>query len=219
MSIADRKERERQEMRQGILQAAAHLFVTEGFPKTTIRAIASEIEYSPGTIYTYFKDKQEILNALFHQFFDELNIALRTAGEAVESTNRLTAIGRAYIDFALQNPEHYELMFLMNHERLEKNLPDVSPEVDCFDAETGKKVESAQDDGSFQYMQEAIQLAIQSGRQPRYDLHTSTLLAWSLVHGIVALHIRGFLQMYPPDYLQIMIHHAVDGISSSIFLD
>ena len=55
MGVTERKERERQEMRQRILDAAQQVFVEEGYEKASIRNIAERIEYSPATIYLYFK--------------------------------------------------------------------------------------------------------------------------------------------------------------------
>ena len=59
MGIPDRKEREKQELRDLILKEARALFLEEGFEKTSLRKIAERIEYSPTTIYLYFKDKNE----------------------------------------------------------------------------------------------------------------------------------------------------------------
>jgi AcrR family transcriptional regulator len=60
MGILERKEREKQEMRDLILNVATEMFIEEGYDKTSIRKIADKIEYSPATIYLYFKDKDEI---------------------------------------------------------------------------------------------------------------------------------------------------------------
>lgn len=72
MGVADRKEREKEEMKTKILEAAKKLFLDHGFEKTSIRNIAEEIEYSPGTIYLYFKDKNELLFALHQEAFQGL---------------------------------------------------------------------------------------------------------------------------------------------------
>jgi AcrR family transcriptional regulator len=61
MGVADRKERERVELRSKNLGAAKELFLDRGFKKTSIRNIAELIEHSPGIIYLYFKDKNEDL--------------------------------------------------------------------------------------------------------------------------------------------------------------
>ena len=60
MTITTRKERQKEELKGKILQAAKELFMEKGFEDTSIRNIAEKIEYSPTTIYLYFKDKDDI---------------------------------------------------------------------------------------------------------------------------------------------------------------
>jgi len=60
MGLKERKERDKLEMKDRILQSAHQLFVEKGFEQVSIRNIAEAIEYSPATIYLYFKDKDEI---------------------------------------------------------------------------------------------------------------------------------------------------------------
>ena len=55
MGINERKERDRQDLRKSIMDAAREVFLEKGFEQTSIRAIAQKIEYSPTTIYLYFK--------------------------------------------------------------------------------------------------------------------------------------------------------------------
>jgi AcrR family transcriptional regulator len=71
MGISERKEREKQEMREKILLVATEMFIEEGYDKTSIRKIADKIEYSPATIYLYFKDKDEIFHAIHDKGFDK----------------------------------------------------------------------------------------------------------------------------------------------------
>ena len=61
MSIVARKEKQKQEIRSLILEESMKLFVEEGFSKVSVRKIAERIQYSPTTLYLYFKDKNEIL--------------------------------------------------------------------------------------------------------------------------------------------------------------
>ena len=60
MGIAERKEREREEVKDLILNAAREIFLSEGYENTSIRKIATKIEYSPGIIYHHFKDKNDL---------------------------------------------------------------------------------------------------------------------------------------------------------------
>jgi AcrR family transcriptional regulator len=61
MGIQERKEKQKLEIRKAILEASIKLFKEEGFDNVSIRKIAEIIQYSPTTIYLYFKDKKEIL--------------------------------------------------------------------------------------------------------------------------------------------------------------
>ena len=69
MGVKERKEREKHDMRELILKAAHQIFVDKSFEEVSIRNIADEIEYSPATIYLYFKDKNEIFYALHTEAF------------------------------------------------------------------------------------------------------------------------------------------------------
>ena len=67
MSVAERKARQKEELKALILKASMKLFVEKGIEQTTIRNIADAIDYSIGTVYVYFKDKNAILHALHTQ--------------------------------------------------------------------------------------------------------------------------------------------------------
>ena len=111
MTIAKRKERQKEELRGKILEAAKALFIERGFEDTSIRTIAEKIEYSPTTIYLYFKDKDDIFYALHQEGFLLLNQYLRALQNVPDPFERLKAICKAYI-ICPQNREFYDLMFI-----------------------------------------------------------------------------------------------------------
>ena len=69
MGIAERRDREKQELRDKILEKAKTILVKEGQDNLSIRNIAAAVEYSPATIYLYFKDKDEIVYELMEMGF------------------------------------------------------------------------------------------------------------------------------------------------------
>jgi AcrR family transcriptional regulator len=73
MSTIDRKAKEKEALKALILKGAKKLFVEKGIEHTTIRNIAEEINYSVGTVYVYFKDKNDILHDLHTIGFQELD--------------------------------------------------------------------------------------------------------------------------------------------------
>lgn len=213
MGISERKEREREEMRGKILQAAAFLFVRDGFEKTTIRSIAAHIEYSPGTIYLYFKDKAEIMSALFGTLFKDFAQKLRDVSSHADPKHAVLEVGLNYLDFALANPMHYELMFMMDH-RQRGAEPAQEPDASDCDSPAGL----AADEG-FNYLMQSLQAAQQAGRNLRFDLHTSTLTAWAGVHGVVSLYLRGFLDAYPEELRKQVMRNTIQSLEGAIFQD
>ena len=105
MAIQERKAREKEQLRRQILDAARELFVTEGYENVSMRKIADKIEYSPTTIYLYFKDKAELLSAVCREtllnFLSTLEMLSRDMSNPVKT---LRKSGRAYVEFGLKYP-------------------------------------------------------------------------------------------------------------------
>ncbi|HEU0002835.1 MAG TPA: TetR/AcrR family transcriptional regulator [Ktedonobacteraceae bacterium] len=111
MGIKQRREREKQEVRQGILMAAREIARQEGWQSVTIRKVAERIEYSPPTIYEYFESKEDILLELLRGGFCQMAAALRTARETTaDPEQRLINMAEVYWNFAMNNPELYQVM-------------------------------------------------------------------------------------------------------------
>src|SRR5215203_1044247 len=101
MGTKDRRIREKQDLRQEILDAARDLFVSEGYQAVSMRKIADKIEYSPATIYLHFRDKDELLDCLLEEAFAKLDRKLE-ARIGDETTDPLELLRRgllAYVAF------------------------------------------------------------------------------------------------------------------------
>ena len=112
MGTTERRERERQELRERILDAARTLFAEQGYDAVTMRKIADRIEYSPTAIYFHFKDKQTLLQELCDTDFGALAHEFQKIARIGDPVDRLRQIGRAYVEFAIAYPNHYRLMFM-----------------------------------------------------------------------------------------------------------
>ncbi len=78
MGTVERREREKQELRTRILDAARELFAELGYEAVTMRKIAERIEYSPTAIYFHFKDKDALMRELCEMDFSTLAQQFRT---------------------------------------------------------------------------------------------------------------------------------------------
>jgi AcrR family transcriptional regulator len=118
MGVAERKSRRKEGVRHQILDAARDLFVSEGYDSVSMRKIAERIEYAPGTIYLYFHDKAEILETLCQQTFEKLRARLdaiqKDPGDPIEGLRRGL---RTYIQFGLDNPNHYITAFVIGKQQ------------------------------------------------------------------------------------------------------
>ncbi len=200
MGIAERRENDRQKMRGLILDTAMKLFLKEGFEHVTIRAIAQAIEYSPATLYLYFKDKNDILYALQTMGFDKLYEKQREVLTIKDPRKRLRQMGRIYIEFALKNPEYYDLMFIMRgpvKKMKEKNK-----------WEAGQR--------SYEFLKENIKECMAAGYLMKTDEDVATFAKWSLTHGIASLIIRDRAIMFPKEHLHAIIEGALDFMMESI---
>src|SRR5918997_2336159 len=116
MGIKERQDRERQAVRQAILDAARELFVAEGYRNVSIRKIAEKIEYSPAAIYSYFPSKDDIFLALAEEGFRMLaHSAEACARETDPHGSPLECIRSAFLHlyrFSKEHPEYHSLMFM-----------------------------------------------------------------------------------------------------------
>lgn len=173
MGIVERKEREKQEMRQRIIDAAMHMFLEEGYNKTSIRNIAEAIEYSPATIYLYYKDKDELLYAVQKEAFDKLLETFEKEATATDPLLRLEQIGKSYLRFGMDNPELYDLMFII---RAPMNVDEHIHQTNGRDC--------------FSIVMETLGECIEKGLLRYEDPRTAMLSFWSIGHGLVSLVVR-----------------------------
>lgn len=115
MSVQERKQRERAERERLIVATARELAEQQGWDAVTTRRLAERIEYSQPVLYSHFRGKREIIGAVALDGATEMAVALRAATSAADGPRaRVTALARAYLDFAERNPAVYDAMFSLD---------------------------------------------------------------------------------------------------------
>jgi AcrR family transcriptional regulator len=170
-----RREQQKEDLYQTILKAAGDIFLKRGYEDFSLRQVAEAIGYSPGTIYLYFDNKDELLRALAEQGFVAFSHMLEAASAvSADPLDRMIALARGYITFGLQNPAFYRLIFM---ER-----------PDFFVHETLENAPKWEE--TFGIWRTIMEDAIKAGTiRPDDPLKTSDAI-WSMLHGIVALANR-----------------------------
>ncbi|MFB7864310.1 TetR/AcrR family transcriptional regulator [Streptomyces sp. NPDC056069] len=115
MSVQERKQRERADRERLIVATARELAEQQGWDAVTTRRLAERIEYSQPVLYSHFRGKREIIGAVALEGAAELAITVRAAASSADGPRaRVTALARAYLDFAERNPAVYDAMFQLD---------------------------------------------------------------------------------------------------------
>jgi len=177
LGTTERRERERQELRTRILDAARELFAEQGYDAVTMRGIAERIEYSPTAIYFHFRDKEALLRELCDKDFAALAQDFQKIAKTADPIERLRMIGRAYVAFAIEHPSHYRLMFMTPKPALraaDSHITRGNPEQDAY-----------------AFLRATVAEAIAEGslRSEFVDADLVSQMVWAGVHGVVSLQI------------------------------
>lgn len=113
ISIAERKEREKEAMREDILKAAREIMSREGMERISIRKIAGMIEYSPTIIYRYFKNKEEIVEKLIEENYRKILKALSLLNSHEKTPEeKLRISAKSFIEAAVKMGDVYKSTML-----------------------------------------------------------------------------------------------------------
>lgn len=177
MGLAERRERQKQEVRGKILEAARELFVARGYEAVSMRQIADKIEYSPTAIYFHFQDKEALLRELCANDFLNFAKIFQKIAQIANPIERLRKLGEAYITFGMEHPNHYRFMFMTPH-------PPVHPESSVL--EKGNPEQDAY------ALLRATVIEVIAGQHLLPELKDPELVAqafWAGVHGVISLYI------------------------------
>jgi len=178
MGVKERREREKLETREKILDAARELFIAEGYDGVSMRKIANRIEYTPTTIYDYFQDKDELFLEICHEDFRRLAQSLIGLAQVADPVERLRKIGPAYIEFGYKHPNHYRTMFMTPH-------PPILEEESAM-AGKGNPEEDA-----YEFLRATVEEVLKAGafREECKDANLLAQTLWAGVHGVISLQI------------------------------
>ncbi len=170
-------ETEKQQLRIHIMDAARELFVSKGIEAVSMREIAKRIGYSATSIYLYFSDKEALIREIIDTDFLSLAVTLKEILAIEDEVERVMAFGESYARFALNNPNHYRMMFM-------------TPREPCDAKRSRVEQNSAEQDGYYQ-LKYVVNEAYLAGRfKPEIDdpeLVAQTL--WAGMHGVCSLQI------------------------------
>ncbi|MFO0753623.1 MAG: TetR/AcrR family transcriptional regulator [Thermodesulfovibrionales bacterium] len=197
MGVKQKRARYKEEFRREILDAARELFSKEGYEKFSLRRLAERIEYSPTTIYLYFKDKDDLLFAICEEVAEQFLADLSRIGAL--QTDPLEALRQALlylIEFGFGNPNQYKVFFFTN------------PTVYGTREEFMEKESMAR--SSYFAFRKIVQDCIETGRLREMDTEVLTQVLAVAAHGLIVMTL--FNKSFPWADRQALAHTLVDGL-------
>ncbi|MFH5181230.1 TetR/AcrR family transcriptional regulator [Paenibacillus sp. TAB 01] len=159
--------------RERILEEARQLFAEHGYHTLTMRSIAKAMGYSHGALYYHFKEKAELFYALVNKDFHML---LEKQKEMLSRTRmgkkgQLQKLMLEFIRFGLENPYHYEIMFMINDTELQ--MYSRTLQAQCLDL--------------FSTVVRSAMLVQPGNEQKMYSMPWSLFMS---MHGFISYNIR-----------------------------
>ena len=176
MGTKERREREREVLRGEILAAARELFISEGYERVSMRRIAERIEYSPTTIYLYFRDKSEILDEICEQTFARLARSLeRIEAKGLDPLEGLREGCQAYVQFGLRNRHQYRLSFMVSSQSVDRG------EESRYEGSMGEQ--------AFGFLERSVARCREAGYLRDIEVAVASQVVWVSIHGLTSLLI------------------------------
>jgi AcrR family transcriptional regulator len=181
VGIAERKERERKQRKNDILDAAEKVFFSKGVKEATMDDVAEAAELSKGTLYLYFKSKEDMhlgisaraLECLKNMFEDAL-------GRGEKGVEKVREIGRAYFEFSQTYPDYFNAMAHFEDQGIDLTDED-SAASECHSL--GVEV--------LKLLARAIAIGIKDGSvRPELDPRKTAVLLWGQIDGVIRIAAR-----------------------------
>ena len=185
-------------LREEIIDVSKELLLKDGFNKISMRKIAKRVNVTATSIYLHFKNKDDLLLALIEESIQNLNKALMKAmNSSLDPIQQLEKLAEAYIQYALENPQEYEIIYMVRPEAMPKY-----PKV------------------KFQEVRQTYELLsgiIQDGKEKElFDVDNPLISAytlWAQIHGVVTVVLNKRLDTRIPrdSFLDQAIDHIIQG--------
>lgn len=208
MGLSERREREKLARKEQILDAARTLLFKKGLQATTINQIAKLSELSVGTLYLYYKNKEEIFAELEKEGFDLLyKQILEAENKAVTQDEKVVGIAISYIDFSHNFKDYFDIInyFLSTPELLFP--PVIKNRID----KTAGKI--------LKVLVDVINSGIDCGHFRKVDPVKHAVVLWGSLHGLI--HFKKMEETMLQnenyrDYVKYMLDNYLYNLKSGV---
>lgn len=198
MGIAERRLRQKEEVRANILSTAWRLVKEEGWQSLSIRKIADAIEYSVPVIYDHFENKEDILLQFGKDGFGLLIKKLQQARKKSDDpAEQLRLIADAYWNFAFKNKEYYQLMFGLG--------------IACCETDKCIPEESA----FRNIVMEPINAILDENKKKGINACLKYHTFWSVMHGLISIKMLSYSEI-ADELNKMVLDDAIEGFIKNL---
>jgi len=209
MGIHERKEREKERRRQQIMVAAKRVFSIKGFGRATMEDIANEAELSPGTLYLYFKSKDDLCASLSLRVLEYFFLRMEhLAGEKqLDGPQKIASLKKALFDVFEFDPLILKnLFFLQSNEAFQQLTPELMDEINALSAKAMGKIASLFESG------------FDPDQWPNLHPHELAQIIWATFYGLVLWEKSDGKAEVNKAHLKKNLDHAFEIIERGIFV-
>jgi AcrR family transcriptional regulator len=192
-----KRKRDSEATRTALLDAAQDVFLEHGYAGASVRRVAERAGVTHGTLYLYFRDKDDLLYQLSEELFRQLLARLRTLPRTLEPVARLREALHMILHFGLEFPGHYHIMMSMR-----------PPHRNASSRQFGPLAEEV-----LGYLFDAVQRAAERGNWQVDDLQVTSHALVATVHGVIDLNRDALLD---PDAARQVGEHAIHELLAGL---
>lgn len=185
-------------LREKILDTSRHYLFTEGYTSLSMRKIAKEVGASATSIYLYFENKDHLIHTLIEESVEELSIAIEeSANTKISTIDKFEAIIRGYVQFALENPEKYQVIYMVRSDSMAR-----------YPKEKFRKARRG-----YALLGSIIQQGIDEQLMELDEPHIAAYSIWAQLHGVISVVLNQRLdsRIDRDKFIEESIDHIVQG--------
>jgi len=197
VGVKEKRDRYKEEFRREILNSARELFIDVGYENFSMRRLAEKIDYSPTTIYHYFKNKDDLLFAVCEEVAEQFLTRLRHIRSVEHKPLETLRQSMLYlVEFAFDNPNQYKVFFLTR------------PNIYGTQEEFIKRESMARN--SYFEFREIVQTCIKEGNFRHMDIDVLTQVLATAPHGLITMTL--YRSSFPWVDHKVLAAALVDGL-------
>lgn len=185
-------------LRDQILDISRHMLFEDGYTSLSMRKIAKKANVSATSIYLYFENKDHLLHTLIEESVEDLSHFIESrALDVTDNIERFKKIVESYVDFGLQNPEKYEIIYKVRPESMAR-----------YPKEKFRKARRA-----YELLVKTIEDGVKAGDMEVEKPLVAAYSIWAQLHGVVSVVLNKRLdsRIDQKQFIEDSIEHVVQG--------